>query len=150
MNDSNIKSDANGKGGPGSEWKRMNAVVTGLFTLLIIAGVPVIFRDYYFDILSFKYHFYCAVVILMAVVMLIVAIVYASKEKDQPGGRGMGEVMKGFSIKSLSAPDWAMICFFLAAAISTFQSEYFYESFWGNEGRYCGLFLIILYTVSFF
>ena len=150
MNDSNIKSDANGKGGPGSEWKRMNAVVTGLFTLLIIAGVPVIFRDYYFDILSFKYHFYCAVVILMAVVMLIVAIVYASKEKDQPDGRGMGEVMKGFSFKSLSAPDWAMICFFLAAAISTFQSEYFYESFWGNEGRYCGLFLIILYTVSFF
>lgn len=125
MNDSNIKSDSNGKGNPGSEWKQMNAVVTGLFTLLIIAGVPVIFRDYYFDILSFKYHFYCAVVILMAVVMLIVAIVYDSKEKDQPDGRGMGEVMKGFSIKSLSAPDWAMICFFLQQPSLPFNQSIF-------------------------
>ena len=59
-----------------SDWKRINSMVVGLFTLLILAGVPVIFRDYYFDILTFKYHFYCAVVILMVLVLLIVAIIF--------------------------------------------------------------------------
>ena len=30
------------------------------------------------------------------------------------------------------------------------QSEYVYESFWGNEGRFVGLFMIILYTYQLF
>lgn len=125
-------------------------MVVGLFTLLILAGVPVIFRDYYFDILTFKYHFYCAVVILMVLVLLIVAIIFINIDNRNYEGKNRAAIINGINIRSLSAADWAMLAFFMAVVISTFQSDYFYESFWGNEGRYCGLFLIILYTVSFF
>ena len=133
-----------------SDWKRINSAVVGFFTLLIIAGVPVIFHDYYFDILAFKYHYYCAAVITMVVVLVIVAIIFLNRDNREYGGRNKASIIKGFSVKSLSAADWAMLAFFMAVVISTFQSEYFYESFWGNEGRYCGLFLTILYTISFF
>lgn len=133
-----------------SDWKRINSIVVGLFTLLILAGVPVIFRDYYFDILTFKYHFYCAVVILMVLVLLIVAIIFINIDNRNYEGKNRAAIINGINIRSLSAADWAMLAFFMAVVISTFQSDYFYESFWGNEGRYCGLFLIILYTVSFF
>lgn len=133
-----------------SDWKRINSIVVGVFTLLILAGVPVIFRDYYFDILTFKYHFYCAVVILMVLVLLIVAIIFINIDNRNYEGKNRAAIINGINIRSLSAADWAMLAFFMAVVISTFQSDYFYESFWGNEGRYCGLFLIILYTVSFF
>lgn len=46
--------------------------------------------------------------------------------------------------------DTAVLIFWLASAISTLQSEYLYESFWGNEGRYSGLFLMTLYVVMYF
>lgn len=133
-----------------SDWKRINSIVVGLFTLLILAGVPVIFRDYYFDILTFKYHFYCTVVILMVLVLLIAAIIFINIDNRNYEGKNRAAIINGINIRSLSAADWAMLAFFMAVVISTFQSDYFYESFWGNEGRYCGLFLIILYTVSFF
>jgi len=46
--------------------------------------------------------------------------------------------------------DFAVIAFWLTLLVSTLQSEYRYESFWGNEGRYSGLFLLTLYMVSYF
>lgn len=133
-----------------TEWKMINSFVVALSTLLIIAGVPIIFRNYYFDILVSKYYFYCAIVVTMVVVLLIVAIIFIKKDTRKFGGWNRYIIIKGLSIKSFSAADWAMLAFFVSAGISTLQSEYLYESFWGNEGRFCGFFLIILYTFSFF
>ena len=36
------------------------------------------------------------------------------------------------------------------ASLSTILSDYKFESFWGNEGRFSGLFLICLYALSVF
>lgn len=52
--------------------------------------------------------------------------------------------------KYFSIPDLAVIAFWTCAVISTFGSEYLYESFWGNEGRYSGLFLLTIFFVSYF
>ena len=38
--------------------------------------------------------------------------------------------------------------FWIICVISTFTSDYFYESFWGNEGRYTGLFLMTIYIFT--
>ena len=43
-----------------------------------------------------------------------------------------------------------LILFWIVAAISTVLSPFKFESFWGNEGRYGGLFLITLYTAAYF
>ena len=45
--------------------------------------------------------------------------------------------------------DWFLLGFLLVGVISTLQSDYVYESFWGNEGRYTGLFLHLIYGIGF-
>ena len=131
-------------------WKRVNQIVASVFTLIIIAVFPLFFRNYYFDILTVKYIFYYGTIISMAVVMLVVSIVFLFLDKSRYDWATIKSLKRQFSIKSFRKSDWAMIAFLIAVAISTFQSDYFYESFWGNEGRFMGMFLILLYGVSFF
>lgn len=131
-------------------WKRTNEKITSFYVTVIIAIFPLFFRNYYFDILVAKYQFYFCSVISMFLVILVVAIVYIFKDYKYNGGENVKRILAGCSIRTLNIVDWMMILFLMSAVMSTFQSEYFYESFWGNEGRYCGLFLIILYAISFF
>lgn len=133
-----------------NSWKKVNEITVCVFALIIIAVFPLVFRDYYFDILKVKYIFYYATIILMAVVMLIIAIIFMCIDRCNYNWGGVKSLKSKFSIKALRKSDWAMIAFLIAVAISTFQSDYFYESFWGNEGRFMGMFLILLYGVSFF
>ncbi|MEQ3193997.1 O-antigen ligase family protein [Enterocloster aldenensis] len=131
-------------------WKKVNQIIASVFTLIIIAVFPLFFRNYYFDILTVKYIFYYGTIISMAVVMLVVSIVFLFLDKSRYDWATIKSLKRQFSIKSFRKSDWAMIAFLIAVAISTFQSDYFYESFWGNEGRFMGMFLILLYGVSFF
>ena len=89
-------------------------------------------------------------IIGMAAFTVIAAFVYIRRDRLLYGGEVMKTIRSEIKISSLTIVDWAMIAFTLSAVISTLQSEYFYESFWGNEGRYCGLFLILLYTICYF
>ena len=133
-----------------NEWRRTNGKIVGIFTLLILAGLPIVFQDYYFNILVVKYYYYCAMVIGMAVFTAIAAVIYIRRDRLLYDGEVMKAIRSEIKLSSLTIADWAMIAFMLSAAISTFQSEYLYESFWGNEGRYCGLFLILLYALCYF
>ena len=49
------------------EWRKTNSRIVGALTLLILAGLPIIYQDYYFNILVVKYYYYCAMIIGMAV-----------------------------------------------------------------------------------
>ena len=40
------------------EWRRTNSRIVSVFTLLILAGLPIVFQDYYFNILVVKYYYY--------------------------------------------------------------------------------------------
>ena len=131
-------------------WKKVNQIISSVFTLIIIAVFPLFFRNYYFDILTVKYIFYYGTIISMAVVMLVASIVFLFLDKSRYDWATIKSLRRQFSFKSFRKSDWAMIAFLIAVAISTFQSDYFYESFWGNEGRFMGMFLILLYGVSFF
>ena len=55
-----------------SAWKRMNSGLAGAFAAVIIGVFPLVFRDFYFDILNFKTHFYYWVVISFAAMFLVV------------------------------------------------------------------------------
>lgn len=130
--------------------KRINTLLAGIFVAVIFGIFPLVFHDYYFDILDVKYIFYYVSVLILISLFLLAAAVFLYKDKKEKGIGCLKNIRERFSWHQWKAVDWAMIAFFAAAAISTFQSEYFYESFWGNEGRFCGLFLIMLYTASFF
>lgn len=133
-----------------SDWRKTNGRIIGVFTLLILAGLPIVYQDYYFNILVVKYYYYCAMVIGMVAFTVIAAIVYIRRDRLCYEGETLKTIRRDSKLSSLKATDWAMVAFALSAVISTLQSEYRYESFWGNEGRYCGLFLILLYTMCYF
>lgn len=85
----------------------------------------------------------------MIVAMLVGVFFFWYKDKREIGGNAVKEMRSNAKLNALKMSDWAMIIFLIAVTISTLQSEYRFESFWGNEGRYMGMFLILLYGISF-
>ena len=52
--------------------------------------------------------------------------------------------------KNFRIADAAVLLFWVLAGISTLLSDFVYEAFWGNEGRYSGFYLISLYVILYF
>lgn len=121
------------------------ALIMGIFTLAVLCVFPLVFRDYYFNILETKYQFYCIISIAALVIM---------------GGYGLasGKMLEWFSKfdfktwrKGMSAGDWAMIVFWLANVISwALCKNWKWEAFWGTSGRYNGVFLMTVYMAVYF
>lgn len=130
-------------------WKDVNSIIVGIFVVLIFAVFPLVYHNYYYDILVVKYQFYYISVIVLVVLVIITSIYFLYKDVKEYQGKNVKRIAGRVKWRTLRLVDWAMIAFVATATISTFQSDFFYESFWGNEGRYCGLFLILLYGISF-
>lgn len=122
--------------------KKINSNIAAIYCLVIVAIFPLVFHDYYFDILDYKTDFYYWAVIIFAVVLLIfnaaflvIMIYYRQWE------------YKNIRLRS---SDWAVLAFLFAAIISTLQSEFLQEALWGSAGRFSGLILIIAYAFTYF
>ena len=122
------------------------SVIVGIYILLIGLGVPLAVRDYYFDILIFKYYFYCVCTITM-IVSLTFGFIFISFKSNK---FSKNETINKSSNFECNIVDLFIALYWLTALISTLSSDYVYESFWGNEGRFTGLFLITLYVLSYF
>ncbi|MFW6679580.1 O-antigen ligase family protein [Lacrimispora sp. AGF001] len=128
------------------EKSRFLALIVGIYVLAIGIGTPLIIRNGYFDILVVKYYYYCFCTILLAIVIILYGLT---------AGRGCVSLYLNDSTTKekyvkLSVADVSLLIFYFNAVLSTFTSSYLYESFWGNEGRYTGLFLITWYILSYF
>ena len=116
------------------------ALIMGVFTLIVLCVLPLVFHDFYFDILETKYQFYSVVAIAALVIM---------------GGYGLasGKMIEWFSKfnfqtwrKSMNVCDWAMLAFWLCNVLSwVFCKDWKWEAFWGTSGRYNGVFLMTIY-----
>ncbi|MCD8225044.1 MAG: O-antigen ligase family protein [Clostridiales bacterium] len=133
------------------------SVVSGIITIFVVLLVtvfPLIYRHAYFDILETKYQCYYVCVIGMLVFSLMAALIMLAIDLARYGGKNAKALFARLHPHSwkqtFCAADVAVLVFWLIALISTFQSDYFYESFWGNEGRYTGLFLLTLYVAAYF
>ena len=121
------------------------ALIMGVFTLIVLCVLPLVFHDFYFDILETKYQFYSVVAIAALVIM---------------GGYGLasGKMIEWFSKfnfqtwrKSMNVCDWAMLAFWLCNVLSwIFCKDWKWEAFWGTSGRYNGVFLMTVYMASYF
>ena len=134
--------------------RRAFSFFTGIFLIAILFVFPLYYRDYYFDILNVKYRFYYISVLAMAACVLVTAIVLLVVDLVQFNGRYTVRFFSHFTPKNIrktfTVPDVAMACFLLVATISTLLSDYLYEAFWGNEGRFTGFFLLLVYGISFY
>lgn len=129
------------------------AGIIAVFTFIVLAVFPLYYHNYYFDILKAKYKFYWITVVAMAVICLIVALVFLFVDRMEYDGVNTKRFFSHFHFDSLKKQPAAykfLILFLILAAISTLLSDYKFESFWGNEGRFSGLFLISLYALGVF
>lgn len=134
--------------------KKMISVITSFFIIITLVVFPLFYNNYYFDMLKAKYTFYYISVLIMIGLVISVVLVFAVIDMRKYDGTHVKYCFAGFKPKTLwknlTAAERMLFLFLLFAVISTIQSEYLYESFWGNEGRFSGLFLILLYVVSVF
>ena len=101
-----------------------------------------------------RYWTYCVIAIGMAVIVGILALIMLLVDKKENSGIYSGELFSALKPrnwkKTFTLADAGVIAFWAFAGISTLQSEWLYEAFWGNEGRYSGFFLITIYVVFYF
>ena len=116
-----------------------------IFMFLILCLFPLFVMDRYYNILQAKYYFYIG-----SVVLLVVAVIFAGCIEHNRLEQYFTSFKWNEFIKKFSVTDVALLVFLIIAGISTISSDYVYESFWGNEGRYSGLFLLCLYGLAYF
>lgn len=132
---------------------KINGVIS-FFVILLMLVFPLIYNNSYIDIQVFKYQLYWGSIVAMLALCLILAIIMLVKDSLHNKGEHAKIFIsrlnpKNWS-KTLCIADISLILFWIILVISTLQSDYFYESFWGNEARYSGLFLHTLYVASYF
>ena len=130
-----------------------NSIIS-FFLLVLVTVFPLIVHNSYFDILETKYMcFYLTVLIMLGILLLAGLVMLFIDMKEFQGAHVkelFGKLKPNRWNSTFSIADMAVFIFWLASVVSTLQSEYLYESFWGNEGRYSGLFLITLYVILYF
>ncbi len=134
-----------------------SSIVSGVisfFLLIIVTVFPLIYDNSYFNILETKYKCFYLSILVMLTVLLVLTIVMLVIDLNEFKGEHAVKLISGLAPKNWKTTfhpaDVAVLVFWMMCLISTLQSEYVYESFWGNEGRYSGLFLITLYVAAYF
>lgn len=110
-------------------------LAVSIFVFVILFILPFIYDHYYFNILETKYYTYCIAAAALIFIWLVYALLQLGKKK--PGN-------VSFNLKVFSAADGFLLLFLLVSLVSTIFSSYSYEAFWGNEGRYTGLFFVVI------
>lgn len=116
------------------------SLIIGTYIILVGVGLPLFVRDRYFDILIAKYYYYCICTIAMLILLIGCFFIQRINKNN---------LLERIFV-NLKLADCSVLVFYLIAVLSTISSDYVYESFWGNEGRFTGLFLITWYVVSYF
>ena len=125
--------------------------IVSVYLCVVFGAFPLYFHNYYYDILVSKYQFYWLSTVAMLASCLIAAIVFACMDLKRFGGahvRRFFGAFRPFELKKQPFAYKALAVFWGLALISTVLSDYVYESFWGNEGRFSGFFLITLYVLG--
>ena len=134
-----------------SKRKLMNAsnVIVGLWVMAMFTIFPLIYNDFYFDILQTKYY----TVLTLSIIMILALIVICG---FAGGFKNFFDNMnkKGFVVwfkEEFSIWDICIMVFWLMSALSTaFAGRFVMESITGDNGRYSGLLLISIYVIIYF
>lgn len=128
--------------------------VISFFLLIVVTVFPLIYDNSYFNILETKYKCYYLSIIGMLVILLVLSVIMWIIDVMEFKGIHAKALFAKLAPRNWSTTfhvaDVAVLVFWLAALISTLQSDYLFESFWGNEGRFSGLFLLTLYVSAYF
>ncbi len=128
--------------------------VADIAILVLMTVFPLIYHESYIDILQTKYRCYWLCIVIMLGILLILSSIMLFVDGKEFKWEHTKQTLSGLLPKNWKqtfyAADAAVLLFWLIALISTMQSDFFYESVWGNEGRFSGLFLLTVYVASYF
>ena len=116
------------------EQKAYEIIIT-IYLAVVLFGLPLVVHNGYYNIDVAKYYFYCG-----ASVLLVPVLILKLKERLS---------VKEF-FQSLSIAEKALLIYWIISALSTLLSQYRFEAFWGNEGRFSGLMLMSIYVAAYF
>lgn len=123
----------------------------GLYLFLMFTIFPLFCTDGYFHIRLDRYYFFLWSSLGAMVVQGLFRLLGGSENRDLPHNlQAVKAVADGAWYRRLSAGDWAMVLFVLAAAVSALWSEYPAESFYGTLGRNNGVILLAVYAGVYF
>ena len=130
-----------------SKRKLMNAsnVIVGLWVMAMFTIFPLIYNDFYFDILQTKYY----TVLTLSIIMILALIVICG---FAGGFKNFFDKLKskGFALwfkEEFSIWDICIMIFWLMSALA---GRFIMESITGDKGRYSGLLLISIYVILYF
>lgn len=134
-----------------SKRKLMNTsnVIVGLWLCAMFTIFPLIYNDFYFDILQTKFY-----TVLILTILMILALIVISGFGG--GFKSFFDKLnsKGFSVwfkEEFDIWDICVMIFLAMTVLSTlFSGRVIIEAILGNKGRYSGLILISLYVAIYF
>lgn len=128
--------------------------MVGVAVLVLVTIFPLYYHNDYYDILSAKFHFYSRCVLILLAAILVAALIMICIDIKKYDGEHTLSFLSRFLPqnwkKHFKIADGAVLLFWILAAVSTLLSDYTHEAFWGNEGRYSGLYLLTMYVVLYF
>ena len=114
--------------------KDPRSIIMSLFVISTLLVLPLVFKTDYTDLFDAKYAYYYISALSAIGIFLLFQLYLFMK-----GNR---------SFQALGRWEIALLVFVAVCIVSTLQSKFVYEAFWGNEGRYNGLFLMLLYCIT--
>lgn len=148
------KKAQNSQGGFAETCGSIISSVISCTLLFLMIVFPLIYDNSYYNILETKYTCFYLTVLAMLAVILLLSLVMLIIDCNEFKGEHVRSLLSGLKPANwkmtFGVADMALLVFWLISIISTFQSNYVFESFWGNEGRFSGLFLMTLYIVTYF
>ncbi len=121
------------------------------FLLIALCLFPLVFHDYYYDILEFKCLFYAVAAGAFCGLALLTIMVQKARRWKNGQGEGIFQSLRSVfqdNRKELPLHIWLLLLFWFGCFFSTLLSDYKREAITGSEGRYSGFLMISLYVVS--
>ena len=127
--------------------------VIHIAVILLITVFPLIYDNSYLNILETKYQCYRICTLGMLGIALLLGLAMMGIDFKEFKGTHIRHLIKKLTsanpFRQFDAARIALFAFWISAVVSTLLSPYPKEAFWGNKGRYSGLFLLTLYGASY-
>lgn len=127
--------------------------VIHIAVFLLITVFPLIYDNSYLNILETKYQCYQVCTLRMLGIALLLGLIMMGIDFKEFKGIHTRHLAKRLTAANpcrlFDTARIALAIFWISAVVSTLLSHYPKEAFWGNKGRYSGLFLLTLYVASY-
>jgi len=126
------------------------------WVILVLAAFPVFWRNYYFDIIESKTRFYYVISIALACFILLWALISGVpgdyfREAKLKYADANGKWFKKWFFSVFNALDICVMIFIAANIFATLAAgKYFIPALTGNEGRFSGLLMNLVYVGTYF